>query len=54
MQYQWRTAGHLDWLCRAPQLLHCEQSLVLQDQLPSDLDARLARWAADQAVARLS
>ncbi|WP_417547870.1 DUF1853 family protein [Marinobacter segnicrescens] len=49
MPYRWRTAGHLDWLCRSPQLLRCEQSFALRDQLPADLADRLARWDADPA-----
>ncbi|MFW5824411.1 MAG: DUF1853 family protein [Marinobacter sp.] len=49
MQYRWRAAGHVDWLCRAPQLLRCHQSFALQDHLPEDLAARLARWDADPA-----
>lgn len=46
---QWHTARHLLWLCHAPQLLCCEQSLSLAELLPSDLTAQLDRWSTDPA-----
>ncbi len=45
----WRTADHLHWLCRAPQLVRSGQSFSLAEHLPADLPAQLDRWSTDPA-----